>query len=283
MSAQIAEKQTMTSSTFDVYCKKDKDFKTVDLHSHDFCEVYYFLSGSARYVIEDCKYSLMPGDILIIPPNKLHQLDIKDSSKAYERFVLWLNKDYIKKISTQKTDLNTCFLFAEEHSAYLIRNSSVSKKVEKALSDVSATKEVAFGNDVKDEEKIKSILVTLGQFFLSGEEEFAVYGIGNVCVSRAIEYISEHINEELSLDAISAAVFVNKYYFAHLFKEVTNTSPHRYVLKKRLILSKQYIEEGLPITGVYTQCGFIDYTHFLRAFKKEFGITPKQFYLSIKR
>ena len=73
------ENQQMSATTFEVHHKKDKDFKTVEMHSHDFSEVYFFLQGSATYIIEDCKYALRPGDVLIIPPNKLHQLEDRKS------------------------------------------------------------------------------------------------------------------------------------------------------------------------------------------------------------
>lgn len=48
----------MSNSTYEVHHKKDKDFKTVEMHSHDFSEIYFFLQGSASYIVEDCKYSL---------------------------------------------------------------------------------------------------------------------------------------------------------------------------------------------------------------------------------
>lgn len=60
---------------------------------------------------------------------------------------------------------------------------------------------------------------------------------------RAIDYIARNIDKNLSLDTIADALFVNKYYLAHVFKETTNTSPHRYILKKRLVLSKQLLEK----------------------------------------
>lgn len=275
------ENQQMSATTFEVHHKKDKDFKTVEMHSHDFSEVYFFLQGSATYIIEDCKYALRPGDVLIIPPNKLHQLDIKDSAETYERFVLWLNQRYLKHISTAKTDLNTCFLQASAHNAFLVRNGVISDKIRHGLDAVAHSQDDAFGSDVENEERIKALLVILGQYFLQNADDFAFYGKNNPCVTKAIDYISEHIAEDLSLDTIASALFVDKYYFAHVFKENTNTSPHRYILKKRLVLSKQFIEQGYPVTEVYVKCGFSDYTHFFRAFKNEYGITPKQFYASI--
>lgn len=278
MRADRYENQLMSCSTYEVHHKTDKDLKTVEMHSHDFCEVYLFLRGSASYIIEDCKYSLLPGDILIIPPGKLHQLDIKDSSATYERFVLWIDQRYLKSISTRYTDLKTCFLRAAELSAFLIRNAALSDRACRLLDSVREETEDSFGADIENETCIKELLVALGQFFLQHSEDSAVIGVSNACVTRAIDYISEHLAEDLSLDRIAAAIFVNKFYFAHVFKEMTNTTPHRYILKKRLVRAKQLLEQGSSAADVYLKCGFSDYTNFFRAFKKEFGITPKQFY-----
>lgn len=276
------ETQIMSTSTYELRHRMDKDFKTVELHSHDFCEIYCFLKGEASYIIEDCKYTLCPGDVLIIPPNKLHQLDINDSSKAYERYVLWINLRYLKKISTSKTNLFECFEKASVRNAFLIRSTALSDKVKRLFDSVAYSKNEQFGADIECEEKIKSLLLLLARFFLQNTEDFAVEGKTNACVTKAIEYISEHICEDLSLDTLANALYINKYYFAHVFKDTTNTSPHQFILKKRLILAKQLIEQNIPIFDIYAKCGFADYTHFFRAFKKEFGITPKQFHTVIK-
>lgn len=150
------ENQLMSSASFEVHYKMDKDFKTVEMHSHDFFEVYCFLRGSASYIIEECKYTLLPGDILLIPQGKLHQLDIKDSTETYERYVLWINSKYIKKISSQKTDLRTCFECALKSKSFLIRNGAISQKIRRLLESITLSKEDAFGTDVENEERIKS-------------------------------------------------------------------------------------------------------------------------------
>mgnify|MGYP003548380717 CR=1 FL=1 len=130
----------------------------------------------------------------------------------------------------------------------------------------------------------KSILINtltlLGAHYLKNRQ--AKHAEQSKIISRAIEYISEHLTEPITLDDISNALYTNKYYFAHLFKEETGVSPHSYILKKRLLLSKELIEQGLSITDVYVRCGFSDYTHFFRAFKKEFDLTPKQYFHLMK-
>ena len=54
-------------------------------------------------------------------------------------------------------------------------------------------------------------------------------------------------------------------------------SVHQYLLKKRLYACKNNILAGEPLREVAMTYGFKDYTNFFRAFKKEFGIGPKEY------
>ena len=59
-------------------------------------------------------------------------------------------------------------------------------------------------------------------------------------------------------------------------------SPHAYIVKGRLDLCRKYIEEGKPVLEVYKLGGFAGYNHFFKAFKKEYGMTPKEYYKKLK-
>lgn len=55
------------------------------------------------------------------------------------------------------------------------------------------------------------------------------------------------------------------------------TSVYRYIIQKRLIMAKQKMLAGMSPTDVYCNCGFGDYANFYRAFRSEYGISPKEF------
>lgn len=277
--------QLMNNHSFEVNFYSDKDFKTVSTHSHDFFELYFFIQGKATYIIENGRYRLQDNDILLISPSNLHRLDINDASETYERIVLWLNPRFIKKLSTPKTDLTKCFSIALENKNHLIRNAELSAAVKDNLMQLqNSSKSLSFGDDIISEMLVSNILLNIANYCLSpttvadARLELLKNTERNNTVSNAIDYITKHISDNISLDILAEKAFVSKYHLTRIFKAETGTTPYQYILKKRLILSKQLIENGLPITEVYLRSGFNDYSNYFREFKNEYGITPKQYY-----
>ena len=90
-------------------------------------------------------------------------------------------------------------------------------------------------------------------------------------------YIEEHLEEDLSLQKLAEEFFVSKYHIAHIFKDNLGLSIHQYITKKRLALCREAILGQMSITEAYHTFGFGDYSSFYRAFKKEYGISPKDF------
>ncbi len=274
--------QLMRDNRFEITHYRDSYLKKVSLHDHDFYELYFFISGDADYIIDNLHYELESGDILLISPDNLHRLDMNSPKIDYERIVLWINPKYIKQLSSGQTDLSRAFKTRCESKNFLIRDFLLSEKIKSSLLElVDSSTSREFGSEIKCEILIKSILLDLCRYVIGTSDDVKNASSDySLPVSNVINYIDGNLEKSLSLDELEDVAFVSKYYLARLFKEETNSTIHQYVLKKRLLLSKRYIEQGLPIKEVYLKCGFNDYSNYFRAFKQEYGITPKQ-YLSL--
>ena len=67
--AEWDSSQVMSKNNFEIRYHRQFTLPTVNLHSHDFIEIYLFLNGNTSYIVENGKYELLPNDIIIIPPH----------------------------------------------------------------------------------------------------------------------------------------------------------------------------------------------------------------------
>jgi AraC-like DNA-binding protein len=102
-------------------------------------------------------------------------------------------------------------------------------------------------------------------------------------VASILEYINKNLQENLAIEGISEKFYINKYYLMHKFKENTGYTIHSYILQKRLIKAGTLIKSGMSVMEVSESCGFGDYSSFIRAFKKVYGIAPRQYYKEVTK
>jgi AraC family transcriptional regulator len=95
---------------------------------------------------------------------------------------------------------------------------------------------------------------------------------------RAVEYIQDQLDTDLTVSGIAQAVCISPYHFMRLFKESTGQSPHQYVIEARVRKATELLTTGkLTISEAAHQVGFVDQSHLTRHFKKVFGMPPKTF------
>jgi AraC family transcriptional regulator len=93
-----------------------------------------------------------------------------------------------------------------------------------------------------------------------------------------IEYINEHLSQDLSLAELAAVVNLSPNYFVTLFKRSTGLSPHQYVIHCRIERVKALLAENkLPIIEVCDRVGFQNPSHFTAVFRRFMGTTPKAY------
>ena len=96
-------------------------------------------------------------------------------------------------------------------------------------------------------------------------------------VRQAIDYVQAHLEQNLSLAEIAAAINISPTYFSRLFKRATGSSPHQYVIQQRVERAKVLLKTtDLAIANVAFQVGFSSQSHLTQHFKRLTGVTPKQ-------
>jgi AraC family transcriptional regulator len=100
--------------------------------------------------------------------------------------------------------------------------------------------------------------------------------LSQVILKQIIDYIQEHLDQDLRLADLATIAQMGPNYFATLFRRSTGFAPHQYVLHQRIERAKQLLVQGkLSIADIAYQVGFANQGHFNRQFKKIVGITPK--------
>ncbi len=97
-------------------------------------------------------------------------------------------------------------------------------------------------------------------------------------IKKAINYINEHFNENITLGAVADEVFLSHAYFSRLFKSETGMTFSEYVNYVRIEESKKYLTDlEYNISEVATAVGFSDQSYYTKVFKKREGISPGQY------
>lgn len=101
-------------------------------------------------------------------------------------------------------------------------------------------------------------------------------------IRKCIDYINKNINKKITIRDVSEECGLSADYLSHLFKSEIGENLSSYILKQKLELSKSLLLEGLDNHRICQTLGFSSQSHFISVFKKQYGITPKQFVLYTK-
>jgi AraC-like DNA-binding protein/mannose-6-phosphate isomerase-like protein (cupin superfamily) len=271
-------RQQMLTKDYEIFHYSDKEIERVNLHHHDFYECYLFISGDVTYLTEGKIYSLKPGDIILINSTELHQAIINTHNVPYDRIVLWIDKTFLKSLSTDATNLARCFEDPEKETV-IRADFEIQQNIKTILNRILSIENYkGIGSDLLYKVYIIDLLVHLNMLLFQNSIKLDVDIKKNNLIDGIIQYINNHSEDEITIDKLSEQFYLSKYHLLREFKKHSGTTIHKYIVQKKLIQAKELILQGNPIIIVYEQCGFGDYSNFFRAFKNEYGVTPKHFY-----
>ncbi len=274
----FSPRQYMLSRDFEIYYYNDRKLHSVQNHTHDYYEFYFFLEGDVSITIDQTIHPLTPGDVVLIPPDVPHFITVHSDAIPYRRFVFWISQTFCNDLRALSEDYIYIMKQTVQTGQYIfhydvIAFNSLQSKVYQLIEELQSNR---FGKMAKVSLCVKDLLLHLNRtvyefhHFTTGGSEQSLY-------QNLIQYIEQHLDEDLPLERLANEFFVSKYHIAHVFKDNIGISIHQYIMKKRLAVCRDAILSNTSISEAYLQCGFKDYSSFYRAFKKEFGISPKEY------
>jgi len=109
-------------------------------------------------------------------------------------------------------------------------------------------------------------------------ERKVVAGMPLLRLNRVLDFVDANIALDLSVPQLATVAGMSPYYFCRSFKQSTGTTPHRYVLHRRIEQAKRLLGDGAgSLLDIAQQIGFTDQSQFTRIFHKMVGITPAEY------
>lgn len=95
---------------------------------------------------------------------------------------------------------------------------------------------------------------------------------------RVLDMVAANLAREISLEQMAEAAGMSPFHFSREFRKSVGTSPHRYIVERRIDRAKKLLgEHNLSILEISLDCGFKDASHFSRVFRSLVGMTPRDY------
>lgn len=273
---------------FRIFYNADRNMRTIPLHYHDFHKIVILLSGHVSYMIEGRTSDLMPGDLVLVRAGAMHRPVIHDST-LYERIIIYIAPDFScsdlsGKPGRPEEDVSAAALFEKAVPGFeLVRPEG--QDAEEFATLFSSLKRSSLEKDPQRlvfsqlYRRIRTIELMILLLRLLGRDQSLSPRTSSASPMAAdiMSYISRNLTDPaLCVDRIAEANSLNRSYLMHYFKEQTGYTIGSYITEKRLFIARSMISQGASMTQACYECGFGSYSAFYRAYRKKYGLSPKE-------
>ena len=254
-----------------------------DRHWHSQVEILYFTEGRFEVEINFTKYFFEEGDICILNGEDLHQIKGISDHTAHDAILFdehILNFSYMDEFEEKciQPILNNTYLFPQS----ITKDDEIYTKVipcMKMLVESAIKKES--GWYINSKITLLSFLALLynsDKFIAAEREGGSSYGKKVSYYKTVVSYMEQHLEEHVTLEDLAAAIPCNSQYLCRLFKEVSGLSPIQYFISLRIKKACYLLSHtSLGVLEIALECGFENFSYFIRAFKKQMHCTPGEY------
>ncbi len=264
------EKQGYLLEDFRLFHLKSAAGVQTEYHYHEFCKLLLLVSGSGGYWVAGQRYALQPGDIILVGNNVVHRPEF-EAGVPYERIIVYISPDFLRRSSTPDCDLLDCFaagpvLRSEKSRLGLFQ---LAGQLEQELSGTEQGRVILSNSHL-----LRLLVEILREQSRSTAPEPAKIAPTDRRVQQILSYIDAHLEEDLTVESIAEQFYLSKFHMMRLFRSGTGSSILGYITHRRLMAARELINSGMAATESCFRVGFGSYSSFTRSYGKYFGTTP---------
>lgn len=242
-----------------------KKYKNVpfSVNKHRDMEILFVRDGVIEMHLDDAVFEAKTGDIVVANSNVLHNI-VPISDVVYYDCIL-INKDFCirhgfhteQKRIREIIDDPELFNYIDE-----IKRLMLTEQTEYCVAGVTV-------------QTLQLLLELFGRYAVDLKSQ-GVYN--REMLEKGLEYIHEHFNEQIDVDAVADYTGYSKYYFCRRFKEITGCTVNTYINMQRVSRAKELLSQpGSRVNEVATECGFNSVPYFSQIFKKYVRHSPGEY------
>ncbi len=256
------------------------------LHEHPYFQVYYMLKGSIAHFVENGKATLVAGDVFILPPSVPHYIKVSDNNAEFYSISFMqeflksgegenkLISDFLYYLTTA-TEGNIQPKFAIPHADTLFCQTIFNRINLEFYEGKSGSEELI-------RECLNALLTLFARIYFEQKQVSIDFEANTSSVLHCLEYIKNHLDEDVSLNDMAKKSAMSKSNFCKVFYSVAGKSFKDFVNSSRIEKATELIERGENFTSVCRICGYNDFSTFFRNFRKYTGLSPTEFKKRLK-
>ena len=258
--------------------------KSKIIKSDKYYKILFIFSGRCHIKFNNKINKCGTDSIILIRPNNNIEIELK----AYTPLVIYeleITEKLLNTLSEEEVNLAESFNTVPFECAIIDANAETTMLIKNILKKLIYMKQepYRFADNLYIKSMITIVLILTLRSCINSESKQKIKRNKQFLIDDIFIYINNNITEEISLNNLEKKFYVSKFHISREFKKATGLTVHRYIVKAKLDFCKKLIEEGKPIVDVAHICGLGSYNNLFRAFKREFGITPKESYNQIKK
>ncbi len=251
-------------------------FESFSVHHHDGYEFFLHVRNGAYYQLGQRVFPLQDYHLLAIPPGQSHGLVSPYPLQDFERLVVQVSTELLEQLQfdgiNARTIIDRC---CAQATAPLFLAPQDYLQLQRLAAAIPPDGENLTPLERMEALGYLSVMLSLFCQTFSEARRIERSLTQDPLMQDVYNHLLERFSEDCSLDALAERFNISKFHLSHRFSETYGTSLHQFVLRCRVAYAQLLIRQGEPMMSVYYQCGFNDYSAFVRAFSRIAGINPR--------